>query len=151
MLGMGDKKSPRGGNQAIETLIGPHATLRGDISFSGGLYVEGTIIGTVVADEGTAAVLTLAEDGRIEGEVRAPVVVISGRMEGDVHAAERLELAAKARVNGNLHSKVVEMAAGATITGRLIHADAPLSARTTGERAAVAPIRSRNKAEAQEA
>ena len=30
MLGMGDKKSPRGGNHAIETLIGPHATLRGD-------------------------------------------------------------------------------------------------------------------------
>lgn len=151
MLGMGDKKTPRGGSQAIETLIGPHATLRGDISFSGGLYVEGTIIGKVLAEEGSAAVLTIAEDGRIEGEVRAPVVVISGRMDGDVHAAERIELAAKARVNGNLHYKVVEMAAGATITGRLIHADAPLSARTTGEMAAVAPIRARNKAEAQEA
>ena len=89
--------------------------------------------------------------GRIEGEVRAPVVVISGRMDGDVHAAERVELTAKARVNGNLHYKVVEMAAGATLTGRLIHADATLAARTTGEVAAVAPIRGRNKAEAQEA
>ncbi len=151
MLGMGDKKSPRGGNHAIETLIGPHATLRGDVSFSGGLYVEGTIIGKVVAEDGAAAVLTIAEDGRIEGEVRAPVVVISGRMDGDVHAAERVELTAKARVNGNLHYKVVEMAAGATLTGRLIHADATLAARTTGEVAAVAPIRGRNKAEAQEA
>ena len=155
MLGMGDKKSPRGGSHAIETLIGPHATLRGDVSFSGGLYVEGTIYGKVVADDGSAAVLTLSEDGRIEGEVRAPVVVISGTMTGDVYASERVELAANARVQGNIHYKVVEMAAGAMITGRLIHAEAPLAQITgpAGESSpAAVPLRGKHgKAEAQEA
>jgi cytoskeletal protein CcmA (bactofilin family) len=150
MLGMGDKKkSPRSGGHAVETLIGPRAVIRGDISFSGGLYVEGTIHGKVSADDGSAAVLTIAENGHIEGEVRAPVVVISGRMTGDVHASERIELAAHARVNGNIHYKVVEMAAGAMITGRLIHADAPL-AQLTGPDAAAAP-RVKTKSEAQEA
>lgn len=150
MLGMGDKKkSPRSGGHAVETLIGPHAVIRGDISFSGGLYVEGTIHGKVSADDGSAAVITIAENGHIEGEVRAPVVVISGRMTGDVHAGERIELAAHARVNGNVHYKVVEMAAGAMITGRLIHADAPL-AQLTGPEATVAPI-GKAKAEAQSA
>jgi cytoskeletal protein CcmA (bactofilin family) len=52
------------------------------------------------------------------------VVVINGRMTGDVHAFDRIELAAKARVQGNLHYKVVEMSAGAQLTGRLVHADA---------------------------
>ncbi len=138
MLGMGDKKkSPRSGN-AVETLIGPHAVIRGDINFTGGLYVEGTIHGKVSADDGSAAVITIAENGHIEGEVRAPVVVISGSMTGDIHASERIELAAHARVNGNIHYKVVEMAAGAMITGRLIHADAPL-AQLTGPEAASAP------------
>ena len=109
---------------AIDTLIGPQVTIRGDVVFSGGLYVEGHIQGKVIAESGERAVLTLAEQGSIEGEVQVPVVVINGRMTGDVHAFDRIELAAKARVQGNLHYKVVEMSAGAQLTGRLVHADA---------------------------
>jgi cytoskeletal protein CcmA (bactofilin family) len=52
------------------------------------------------------------------------VVVINGQLHGDVHAADRVELAAKARVRGNVHYQVVEMTAGAQLTGRLIHAEA---------------------------
>mgnify|MGYP006184355069 CR=1 FL=1 len=114
---------------------------------------EGGIAGLALASGQAAvtyAVLTIADDGHIEGEVRAPVVVISGRMTGDIHAGERIELAANARVNGNIHYKVVEMAAGAMITGRLIHADAPL-AQLTGPDTAPAGGRAKNKAEAQEA
>jgi len=110
--------------QAIDTLIGPQVTIHGDLVFSGGLYVEGRIHGKIMAEEGAKAILTLAEQGRIEGEVQAPVVVINGELHGDVHASERVELAARARVLGNVHYKVVEMRAGATLTGRLIHVDA---------------------------
>jgi len=145
-----DKKSPRNGNHCVETLVGPHAVIRGDVSFTGGLYVEGTIHGKVLAEDGSAAVITIAESGHVEGEVRAPVVVINGRMTGDIHAGERIELAANARVNGNIHYKVVEMAAGAMITGRLIHADAPL-AQLTGPEAPGTATRAKAKAEAQEA
>ena len=133
----GDKvKSSRNGH-SVETLIGPRVQIRGDILFSGGLYVEGRILGKVVADEGEDAVVTVAQKGLIEGEVHAPVVVIAGQLNGDVHASERIELAPNARVQGNIYYKVVEMAAGAMITGRLIHADAPL-AQLTGPDAVVA-------------
>src|SRR4249919_2786778 len=118
-----NKPSSRDG-QAVDTLIGPQVTLRGDLEFSGGLYVEGRIIGRVTATEGERAVLVLGENGSIEGEVRAPVVMIDGRLDGDVHATERVELAAKARVTGNVHYRTVEMHAGAQLTGRLVHADA---------------------------
>ena len=121
---------------AIDTLIGPQVTIRGDVVFSGGLYVEGHIQGKVIAEAGGRAVLTLAEQGSIEGEIQAPVVVINGRMVGDVHALERIELATKARVQGNLHYKVVEMSAGAQLTGRLVHADAVPAA---GHEGAVQP------------
>jgi cytoskeletal protein CcmA (bactofilin family) len=110
--------------QAIDTLIGPQVTIHGDLVFSGGLYVEGRIHGRVIAEDGAPAVLTLAEQGRIEGEVQVPVVVINGELHGDVYAAERIELASKARVLGNVHYRVVEMRAGAVLTGRLIHVDA---------------------------
>jgi cytoskeletal protein CcmA (bactofilin family) len=117
-------KSIHHDGQAIDTLIGSQVTLHGDLMFSGGLYVEGRIHGKIIAVEGAPAVLTLAEQGRIEGEIQVPVVVINGELQGDVYASERIELAAKARVLGNVHYKVVEMRAGATLTGRLIHVDA---------------------------
>lgn len=122
-------KSIHHDGQAIDTLVGPQVTLHGDLVFSGGLYVEGRIHGKVIAEEGVPAVLTLAEQGRIEGEIQVPVVVINGELQGDVYASERVELAAKARVLGNVHYKVVEMRAGATLTGRLIHVDAEAAAQ----------------------
>jgi cytoskeletal protein CcmA (bactofilin family) len=122
---------------AIDTLIGPQVIIRGDVVFSGGLYVEGHIQGKVIAEAGERAVLTLAEQGSIEGEVQVPVVVINGRMVGDVHAFERIELATKARVQGNLHYKVVEMSAGAQLTGRLVHADAVTAGNGAHEAAAL--------------
>jgi cytoskeletal protein CcmA (bactofilin family) len=117
------KNKPHLREGQVDTLIGPQVVIHGDLQFSGGLYIEGRVIGRVIAEEGQKATLTLAEQGSIEGEVHAPVVVINGRLDGDVHAAERVELASKARVRGNVHYQVVEMAAGAVVTGRLLHAD----------------------------
>lgn len=122
------KNKPHLPDGQVDTLIGPQVVIHGDVQFSGGLYIEGRVIGRVLAEEGQKATLTLAEHGSIEGEVHAPVVVINGRLDGDVHAAERVELASKARVRGNVHYQVVEMAAGATVTGRLLHADATAEA-----------------------
>ncbi|MGV8960001.1 MAG: bactofilin family protein [Stenotrophomonas sp.] len=126
------KKSGRDGHLVVDALIGPQVVIRGDVVFSGGLYVEGRILGKVIAEEGSNATLTLAEQGHIEGEVRAAVVVLSGRMEGDVHASERIELTPSARVSGNVHYQVVEMSAGAQLTGRLIHAAAVASLPAPG-------------------
>ncbi|MCL7715370.1 bactofilin family protein [Stenotrophomonas mori] len=129
-------KSSRDNQLVVDALIGPQVVIRGDVIFSGGLYVEGRIEGRVVAEEGANAVLTLAEQGHIEGEVRASMVVLSGRLDGDVHAGERVELTPTARVNGNVHYQVVEMGAGAQLNGRLVHA-ATMAALPSPETAAL--------------
>ncbi len=125
-MAWGDGK--KGGGQraaSVDTLIGRRVKIIGDVHFSGGLYVEGEIKGAVVAQgEAADAVLSIAEEGRVEGEVHAPHVVINGQLTGDVYASERVELGPLAKVQGNVNYKVVEMAAGAMLTGRLIHADA---------------------------
>ncbi|WP_372018972.1 bactofilin family protein [Pseudoxanthomonas sp. 10H] len=128
-------KSTQRDGFAIDTLIGADVVIRGDLEFSGGLYVEGRIVGKVTAAEGKPASLLLAEQGVIEGEVHAPVVIINGTLSGDVHAGERVELAQKARVEGNVHYTVVEMSAGAQLTGRLVHAQAQARALPAPEAA----------------
>jgi len=103
----------------IDTLIGAEAEIQGDLHFTGGLHVDGRIKGSVVADGD--AVLMLSEHGSIEGEVRVPHIVLNGTVTGDVHAAERIELASKARVRGNVFYQLIEMVVGAEVNGKLVH------------------------------
>ncbi|KAF1697297.1 MULTISPECIES: polymer-forming cytoskeletal protein [Pseudoxanthomonas] len=141
-------KSTQRDGFAIDTLIGPDVVVRGDLEFSGGLYVEGRIVGKVQAAAGKPASLILSENGVIEGEIHAPVVVINGELTGDVHASERIELAPKARVQGNVHYAVVEMSAGAQLTGRLVHAQAQAKALPAPDAAGPAGARASAAAKA---
>lgn len=143
----GDKRGKGRGMGEIETLIGPRMTIRGDLDFSGGLYVEGTVHGTIRAAGGDA-VITISERGLVEGEVHAPTVIVCGQLRGDIHASERVELGDHARVEGDIHYTIVEMAAGAMITGRLIHAEAKPKRLTGPESASPSGKETREEARA---
>jgi len=105
----------------IETLIGNTIVIRGDLIFSGGLHIDGKIIGNVIAEDGSNSMLVLSDHGSIEGEVRVPYVVLNGEVVGDVYAAERIELSSKAQVNGNVFYNLLEMALGAQVNGNLVY------------------------------
>lgn len=104
----------------IDTLVGRHTQLKGDVEFTGGLHVEGCIEGNVIAED-EDSVLILSENGLIKGEVRVPNMVLNGSVEGDVRASNRVELAAKSRVTGNVYYNLIEMAIGAEVNGSLVH------------------------------
>ena len=104
----------------IDTLIGRSASVQGDIEFAGGLHIDGRINGSVRAAEGAAAALSVSEHGLVEGSVIAPQVVLNGAVNGDIVASERVVLGAKARVRGNVHYGVIEMALGAEINRKLV-------------------------------
>ncbi len=114
-------KSKRGTSVDIQTLIGPGTRVHGDVEFAGGCHVDGEVVGNVRATGATAATLSISESGRVEGSVSAPFVVLNGTVQGDVRAAERVELGATAKVVGNVHYRLIEMAIGAEINGKLVH------------------------------
>ena len=95
--------------------------LVGDIKFSGGLHVEGLVRGNVFAEDDEKGVLTVSDGGTIEGEVRVPNIVLNGTVIGDVYAVDHVELAANARVTGNVYYHLLEMTMGAEVNGSLVH------------------------------
>lgn len=105
----------------IDTLVGQGTVINGDLIFSGGLHVDGTIKGNVVAEEGATALLILSEFGRVEGEVTVPNMVLNGEIVGDVFGSTRVELAPKARIKGSVYYNLIEMAIGAEVNGGLVH------------------------------
>ena len=121
MLGHGRKADAEGA--AVNTVIGQQSRVEGDIHFSGSLQIDGAIKGNVIAEEGSSSILTVSEHGSIEGNVQVEVVVLNGTVIGDIRSGERVELASKARVNGDVYYHLIEMAMGAEVNGSLIHGE----------------------------
>ena len=119
MLGQGKKS--KGASTKVDTIIGQQTRIEGDVHFSGGLHIDGRVKGGVIAEADSTSVLTVSEHGSIEGDVRVPTVILNGRVTGDVRSAERIELAAKARVDGDVYYNLIEMAMGAAVNGSLVH------------------------------
>ncbi|HXF67724.1 MAG TPA: polymer-forming cytoskeletal protein [Burkholderiales bacterium] len=105
----------------IDCLIGAGTTIEGNITFAGGLRVDGRVRGDVIAADGKPGTLVLSEQAQIEGEIRVSHVVINGTVVGPVHAAEYVELQSKANVTGDVYYKTLEIQLGAVVQGRLVY------------------------------
>lgn len=106
---------------SIQTLIGADTRIEGDLHFEKGCHIDGQVNGSVLAGADPEAYLSVSEEGRVMGNVRVPRLGLSGTVEGDVVVSERAELGPTARVVGNVHYNLIEIAAGAEINGQLIH------------------------------
>lgn len=105
----------------IDSLIGVGTKVEGNVFFSGGLRVDGTIKGNVSETGDQPSTLVLSEQARIEGVIRVSHVVINGTVEGPVQAQEYVELQSKSRVTGDVSYKTLEMHVGAIVEGKLVH------------------------------
>ena len=108
----------------IDTLIGAGTVIEGNVSFSGGMRVDGSINGNVIAEPGKPSTLVISEQGSVKGEVNATHLVVNGEICGEVTASEYLELHAKARVTGDVNYRTLEIQVGAILEGRLINMSA---------------------------
>ncbi|WXL26463.1 polymer-forming cytoskeletal protein [Ectopseudomonas mendocina] len=98
------------------SLLAVGAELHGELRFEGAVQVDGTVRGNLQAVDG---MVRISANGRVEGEVKAPHIIVDGEVLGDIYAIQHLELGAKARIKGNLHYGVMEMAMGAQVEGQL--------------------------------
>ena len=118
---MFNKKKRKNKSTRLDTLIGQHTHIKGDISFSGGLRIDGSVAGNIHATGDTESVLTLSEQGNLEGEIKVPNLILNGTITGNVYASQHVELAPKAKIQGNLYYNLLEMAMGSQVNGQLIH------------------------------
>ena len=112
-----------GASSGGTTLISSETTVKGDITFTGQLDVEGTVVGSIQAGSGDA-VLRVVSGGRVSGEIKVAHATVNGKIEGDIHIGERLVLAEQAVIDGDVYYNLIEMAVGAKVNGGLRHVSA---------------------------
>jgi cytoskeletal protein CcmA (bactofilin family) len=111
MFGKSNKPSP------IDSLIGAGTTIEGNITFVGGLRIDGH----VKAAGNKPGTLVLSELAKVEGEIDVAHIVVNGTVAGPVRATEYVELLPKARVTGDVCYKSIEIHVGAIVMGQLVY------------------------------
>lgn len=120
---MFERKKHAPPQKRIDCLIGAGTTVQGDVSFTGGLRIDGIVRGNVTTANGETGTLVVSEQARVDGEIKVSHVVVNGMVNGPIIANDFLELQAKAKVTGDIEYRTLEMHLGAVIQGRLNHAE----------------------------
>lgn len=116
------KKTGKPQNQ-IDSLIGANTHIEGNITFSGGLRVDGHIRGNIIATSDKPSTLVLSDQAAIEGRIQVSHAIINGTVTGAIQASEYVELQAKAKVSGDIQYKNLEIHVGALVEGMLLQRD----------------------------
>ena len=103
----------------IKSLIAVGTRIEGHVLFHDGLRVDGSVVGDLKASDEQRSILVISETANVTGQIHADHVIINGTVKGPVFAFELLELQPKARIEGDVSYKALEMHQGATIAGQL--------------------------------
>jgi len=98
----------------IISLLGEGVEVVGDISFTHGLRVDGTIKGKIRSE----ATLVIGPKGKVEGEVSIRRVSVTGEFRGTIHASDRIEIHREGKVCGDLFTPCLIIEAGAFFEGK---------------------------------
>lgn len=111
---LGKKKQP-----PIKSLIAQGTRIEGNVLFSDGLRIDGDVVGDIRASDEQPSILVISELASVSGQIHADHVIINGHVKGPVLAFNLLELQPKARIEGDVSYRALEMHQGATISGQL--------------------------------
>ena len=108
--------APAGGLQSGFAQIGKSVYIKGELSGSEDLYLDGQVEGSI-ALKGNS--LTVGPNGQVKGSVEAKSVVVQGKLEGNIQASERVELRKSAIVTGDITTQRISIEEGAYLKGKV--------------------------------
>ncbi|MFI5133578.1 MAG: polymer-forming cytoskeletal protein [Chitinophagales bacterium] len=109
---MQPEKTNGGGNGT--TLISAGTTLKGDISSSSDLRIDGTVIGNIQS----SSKIVIGSNGVVEGDIFGNQADIVGKVSGNIRAKDLLQLRGECVVNGNLYAAKLQVEPTATFNGQ---------------------------------
>jgi cytoskeletal protein CcmA (bactofilin family) len=100
---------------SINTIIGPHTELNGDVETDGFTRVDGTIRGNL----SVKGRVVIGESARMRGSISGTVMTVGGVVQGDILASERLTILSTALILGDIVTRRIQADEGCLIHGRV--------------------------------
>jgi len=96
------------------SLIGSGTSLKGDITSSGDLRIDGTLVGNIIC----SSKVIIGANGVVEGDISGQMADIMGKVSGTIKVKELLQLKSNCQVNGNLHAAKLQIEPAANFNGQ---------------------------------
>ena len=101
---MWERKKRTKPQKRIDSLIGAGTTVQGNVTFAGGLRIDGKVHGHVIAVGSEPGTLVISEEAEVRGEIRVSHVVVNGKVLGPMVK----RIAPKARVTSVVSIEDIE-------------------------------------------
>ncbi|MDQ7091298.1 MAG: polymer-forming cytoskeletal protein [Methylococcales bacterium] len=111
--------------EAGATIISSGTKMKGDISITSSLHIEGEIEGTINSNN----IITIGTKGKVKGEVSAKNFVVNGVFEGSVES-ETVEILSKGRIKGTLIYNELTVEKGGSFEGDSKRKNVPSEVKT---------------------
>jgi len=96
----------------LETIIGPESTIRGELTSSGTVRIDGTLEGNVSAEW-----IIVGETGLVKGDLTGKGMIIGGKIRGNIRSTEMVEIKQKGEVQGEIYTVSLTILEGAIFEG----------------------------------
>src|SRR6476659_6989830 len=121
LLGGAAKKDERTGKEEnvvqrageLNALLGKGSEFEGKLTFEGQVRIDGKFTGQIQ----TKDTLVIGDGAKVQAEINAGTVIINGQVEGNIKAANLIEVHQPARVKGNLETPSLSMDRGVIFDG----------------------------------
>jgi cytoskeletal protein CcmA (bactofilin family) len=120
------------GQEKFETIIGRHAEIHGLLRLQESVRIDGKVIGNIEAPNDATISVVIGPEGEVQGDVLASRIIVAGKVAGNIHALERVELMASALVQGDIKYASMAVEHGARLLGLLLQVD-PKDAPTSSD------------------
>ncbi len=124
----GKKKNPGTplvlSQEKFDTLIGRHAEFEGHLRLNESVRIDGRVLGHVLSTSEQPVSVVVGPTGEVVGDVVAQRVIVAGKVSGNIHAHDRIELHAGCFVQGDLKYLSIAVEHGARVQGLLLQVDA---------------------------
>ena len=97
--------------------------MHGRILATDSLRLDGTVVGHIEAHSDLPITVVIGKSGVVQGDVRAHRIIVAGKVTGNIHALERIELHSSALVQGDIKYGSLAVEHGARVLGLLLQID----------------------------
>lgn len=97
-----------------QATIGRTLVIKGEVSGSEALYIDGRIEGKITMPESR---VTIGRNGKVDASIQAREVVVMGKVTGNIECSDRVDIRSEGSVHGDISTSRISVEDGASLKG----------------------------------
>lgn len=106
--------------ERFDTLVGRTTTIFGRLVLLDSVRIDGKVMGNIETAPGNKISVAIGLTGEVKGDITAHRILVAGKVEGNIYAAERVEFHKEAVVYGDISYGSIAVEHGARLLGMVV-------------------------------